>query len=106
MPLANGQKVISGPGLPHALQFVWSTVNVIVPAPNSVPNYIVVTASQYAMLATDSQFTALVNSGKIAVGTDLPSNYVQQQYAAIPTIQGQVTYLRALVVQLGGPTFS
>ena len=77
-----------------------------VPAPNSVPNYIVVTASQYAMLATDSQFTALVNSGKIAVGTDLPSNYVQQQYAAIPTIQGQVTYLRALVVQLGGPTFS
>ena len=77
-----------------------------VPAPNSVPNYIVVTASQYALLATDSQFTALVNSGKVTVGTDLPSNYVQQQYAAIPTIQGQVTYLRALVVQLGGPTFS
>ena len=77
-----------------------------VPAPNSVPNYIVVTASQYALLATDSQFTALVNSGKVTVGTDLPSNYVQQQYAAIPTIQGQVAYLRALVVQLGGPTFS
>jgi hypothetical protein len=106
MALANGQKVLTGPGLPHALQFVWNTVNVTVPAPNSVPNYIVVSANQYATLLTDTQFTTLVSQGKLVVSTDLPLNSQQQQYAALPTIQAQVAYLKALVITLGGPTFS
>ena len=106
MALANGQKVLTGPGLPHPLQFVWSTVNVTVPGPVTIPNYIVVTAAQYATLLTDTQFTTLVSAGKIVVGTDLPSTSQQQQYLAIPTIQGQLAYLKALVITLGGPTFS
>lgn len=106
MPLANGQTVLSGPGLPHPLQFKWATVNVTVPGSNSIPNYIVVTASQYAMLQTDSQFSALVSSGRISAATDIPANYLQQQYAALPTIQMQVAYLKALIVNLGGPSFS
>lgn len=106
MALANGQKVLSGPGLPHGLQFKWATVNVTVPGPNDVPNYVVVSASQYTTLLTDTQFTTLVNSSKIAVATDIPLTSQQQQYAAIPTIQGQVAYLKALVTSLGGPTFS
>lgn len=106
MALANGQKVLAGPGLPHNLQFVWGGVNIVVPSPTTIPNYLVVSSGQYAQLLTDSQFTTLVAAGRITVSTNLPTTYQQQQYAALTTIQAQLSYLKALVITLGGPTFS
>ena len=105
MALANGQQVLAGPGLPHALQFAYLGANVTVPGAKDTPNYVVITASQYTQLQTDVQFTALTGNGKITVSNDIPATYAQQQYQSLPTIQAQIAYLKALVITLGGPVF-
>ena len=103
MALGNGQQVIQGAGLPHALSFSISGGAITVPAPTSVPDYITVSAAQYTLLQADVQFSALVTSGKIKVTSDVPTNYVQQAYVKLKTIQEQLNWCKALIITLGGP---
>ena len=101
--LANGQKVLQGVGMPHSLSFAITGGVVTVPAASVVPNYVVVTAAQYALLAADAQFTPFVSQGKILVLTDVPTDYVQQQYKALKTVQDQLNWCKAMIITLGGP---